>query len=109
MGLWKILLHLGNFALPALVVAALLSPGVLGRAGLTPLAAGWRRLWRTWAWLAAAGLVVLVAGLVGFGRDGKMATYAALVLVMGSLACWLQRPQAPLAGADRRAQGRNAA
>jgi len=99
MGLWGILLHLGNFALPALAMAGLLSLGVLGRSGLTPLAAGWRRLWRVWAWLAASGLAVLVAGLVGFGRDGKMATYAVLVLVMGSLAWWLQRRSARGAGA----------
>ena len=92
MGLWGILLHLGNFALPALAVAALLSPGVLGRRALLPLlAAGWRPLLRTWAWLAASGLAVLVAGLAAFGRDGKIGTYAALVLVMGSVAWWLQR------------------
>ncbi len=90
MGLWGILLHLGNFALPALVVAALLSTGVLGRRALLPPAVGWRRLLRTWAWLAISGLAVLVAGLAAFGRDGKIATYAALVLVMGSLAWWLQ-------------------
>jgi hypothetical protein len=29
---------------------------------------------------------VLLAGLVFFGRDGKMATYAALVLAQGTLA-----------------------
>ncbi|WP_367181163.1 hypothetical protein [uncultured Ramlibacter sp.] len=31
-----------------------------------------------------AGLAVLGADLWWFGHDGKMATYAALVLVMGS-------------------------
>ncbi|MCW5654631.1 hypothetical protein [Hydrogenophaga sp.] len=41
--------------------------------------------------LVVAGVVVLLAGLVYFGRDGKMATYAALVLVQGSLAWWLHR------------------
>ena len=40
--------------------------------------------------LIAAGVVVLVAGLVVFGRDGRMLTYAALVLVQGSLAWWLR-------------------
>ena len=35
--------------------------------------------------------LVLLAGLVFFGRDGKMATYAALVAVQGTLAWWLHR------------------
>ncbi len=34
--------------------------------------------------VAAAGVVVLLAGLWFFGRDGKMATYGALVLVTAS-------------------------
>ncbi|MEY5097661.1 MAG: hypothetical protein RJA36_380 [Pseudomonadota bacterium] len=108
MGIWGFVLHLGNFVLPALVVAALLSPGVLGRGGLTPPGAGLRRLLRTWALLAAAGLAVLAAGLAWFGRDGKMATYAVLVLAVGSLAWWLQRRHLPPAGAGRRGKDRPA-
>jgi Zn-dependent protease with chaperone function len=42
-------------------------------------------------WLALGGTLVLLACLVFFGRDGKMATYAALVLVQGGLAAWLWR------------------
>jgi hypothetical protein len=34
---------------------------------------------------------LLFAGLAYFGRDGKVATYAALVLVQGSLVWWLRR------------------
>jgi hypothetical protein len=41
--------------------------------------------------LVVAGVVVLLAGLVVFGRDGKMATYAALVALQGTLAWWLHR------------------
>ena len=41
--------------------------------------------------LVGSGAVVLLAGLVVFGRDGKMLTYAALVLVMGTLAWWNRR------------------
>ncbi|MBA4265962.1 MAG: hypothetical protein C0453_12840 [Comamonadaceae bacterium] len=41
--------------------------------------------------LIVAGTVVLFAGLAYFGRDGKMATYAALVLVQGTLVWWLRR------------------
>jgi hypothetical protein len=38
-------------------------------------------------WAAGAGAVVLIAGLVVFGRDGKMVTYAALVAA-SALALW---------------------
>ncbi|MBL0943106.1 MAG: hypothetical protein IBJ04_02090 [Hydrogenophaga sp.] len=40
--------------------------------------------------LLAAGVLVLVAGLVLFDRDGRMAVYAALVGVQGTLAWWLR-------------------
>ncbi len=87
---WAWLLHLVNFALPALGLATLLAPAVAGWRSLTP-----QRLWRAWWPLAGAGLLVLVAGLVGLGRDGRMATYAGLLLVAASLACWLQVRLAP--------------
>ncbi len=90
--LWGGLLHLFNFALPALVLALLLALALLGRqAGSLP------SLWRAWRWLAATGLLVQLAGLLAFGRDGKMATYAVLVLSLGSLACWLQWRWLPMA------------
>lgn len=82
---WRWLLHLGNFALPALALATLLAPVVVGRRRLCA-----RLLWQAWRWLAVTGLLVLVAGLLLSGRDGKIATYAALVLSVGSLCCWLQ-------------------
>jgi Na+/H+-dicarboxylate symporter len=69
--------HLANFVLPAIVVGAL-------SAGLCKLI--WRRAlarsaWWTLAWQAsAAGLAVLVAGLVVTGHDGRMITWAALVV-----------------------------
>lgn len=96
LALWGWLLHLANFALPALGLATLLAPAVAGWRGLTPL-----RLWRAWWPLAGAGLLVLLAGLVSFGRDGRMATYAGLVLVVASLACWLQTRLAPGIGSRR--------
>jgi len=55
----------------------------------------WRRSlartsWFTLAWQAsAAGLSVLVAGLVITGHDGRMATWAALVVVC-ALVPWLK-------------------
>ena len=38
-----------------------------------------------------SGSLVLLTGLVIFGRDGKMLTYAALVVVLGTLAWWNRR------------------
>lgn len=72
--------HLLNFAAPALFLALVLSLGA-------PLVLG--GAWRERRWLAfgvnsLAGVAVLVAGLWVFGRDGAMATYAALVVVVGS-------------------------
>ena len=42
---------------------------------------GWSRLA---AWAVAGSAVALLAGLVWTGRDGKMATYAALVAVVAT-------------------------
>lgn len=41
--------------------------------------------------LMGSGSLVLLTGLVIFGRDGKMLTYAALVVVLGTLAWWNRR------------------
>ena len=73
----QLLWHLANFVLPAVGVGAL-------TAALCKLF--WRRSlartsWFTLAWQAsAAGLAVLVAGLVITGHDGRMITYAGLVV-----------------------------
>jgi hypothetical protein len=67
-------------------------------AGVAMLAASAAKLlWRhelagvRWHWLALwaglAGAVVLLGGLVVFGRDGRMATYGALV-VAAAVALW---------------------
>lgn len=79
--------HLLNFTAPALCLAALLSLAMW----LQAPARGFDHFKRNFGWLSAGGMVVLVAGLALFGRDGKMATYAALVLVVGSLAHWRTR------------------
>ncbi len=80
------LFHLGNFVAPSAWVALVLVLGVrfLGaRRGFG--------LWRSFALLWMAGLAVCLLGLWWFERDGKMATYAAMVAVMGSGAWVLQR------------------
>jgi len=75
-----LLIHLLNFVLPAAVVGtlvALVSPWVLKRHAA-------RSLWRQSALNAAAGAAALVAGLVYFDNDGKMASYAAMCAVVAT-------------------------
>jgi membrane-associated PAP2 superfamily phosphatase len=85
MGPLDALWHLLNFAYPAVALGAI-------AAGLAKLL--WRRelAARPWRVLArdtaiACGLV-LVAGLVIFGRDGRMATYAAMVAACALTLWW---------------------
>ncbi len=79
--------HLLNFVAPAAVVAMLL----WGLPRLWPRARKSR--WATRRELAVLfglGVAVLLAGLIVFGRDGKMLSYAALVLAQGSFAWWVR-------------------
>jgi TRAP-type C4-dicarboxylate transport system permease small subunit len=78
MGPLDLLDHLLNFVAPALFVAVLLALAarVLVRRAPASLA-----LWKQMALNFLAGLAVLLGGLAVLGRDGKMATYAALVIV----------------------------
>jgi len=76
--------HVFGLVLPALVVgplAAALTKWVW-RSELRSVR--WRRLA---AWAAAVAAIVLVAGLVVFGRDGTMATYGVMIVAM-ALALW---------------------
>ncbi len=41
-----------------------------------------------WAWSAGAGALALLAGLLVFGRDGRMATYGLLVLSVAAVLSW---------------------
>ena len=79
-----LLKHALGFAAPAFAVAVLVAAA--GRWLLTPQASlGWLG---SIAINFVAGLAALGAGLWYFGRDGKMATYAALVLCVAT-AQWL--------------------
>lgn len=78
------LIHLGNLVMPAL--------GLGGIAAALAKLVWWRSLrgvawWRLAAWAAAAAAVASMGGLVLSGRDGRMATYAAMV-VATALALW---------------------
>lgn len=77
--------HLLNFVAPALFVALGLVAGARWLIGNTPGRWPW---WKQWIVLSATGALVLVLGLVLLGREGRMATYLALVGVCGS-AQWL--------------------
>jgi hypothetical protein len=80
-GLWHIL----NFLAPAggvAIIAASLAK-LLWRGALQGVP--W---WRLALWAAAWTLVACAAGLVVFGRDGKMATYGAMVLACATSLWW---------------------
>ncbi|MEW6703825.1 MAG: hypothetical protein AB1430_03130 [Pseudomonadota bacterium] len=82
---WDALIHLANFFLPAVgvgVLAALMSK-LLWRGQLKGVAFA-----RLAGWAAAAGAAVLLAGLVVFGRDGKMLTYGAMVVASALALLW---------------------
>lgn len=80
--------HLLGLFLPALGVSVLL----IAAPRLWPKVARGRWSLKTESLaLVGCGAVVLLTGLVLFGRDGKMLTYAALVVALGTLAWWNRR------------------
>ena len=81
MGLLDLFFHLLGFVLPALAVGLLLA--VFARLFMKkqPVSPVW---WAQAAINSGVGVLVLLGGLLFFGRDGKMATYAALVLACAS-------------------------
>ncbi|MDP1687621.1 hypothetical protein [Hydrogenophaga sp.] len=86
MTLLSFLAHLAGFVAPALGVGLLLWAGLrIRRKGRPGFGAAMQL-----SVLCVAGVLVLLAGLAFFGRDGKIATYAALVLSQGTVAWWLR-------------------
>lgn len=75
--------HLMGLLAPALGVAVLLWLGLLWRRGRRQSGG---KPGRQLGWLVLVGVAALLVGLAYFGRDGKMATYAMLVLAQGTLA-----------------------
>lgn len=88
MPLTDLLIHLLNFMAPAAFVSVM-------TVALSRLAYKRRLpLWRFWPQLALNFVVclsVLPAGLWFFGRDGKMATYAALVVLSATCQWVMER------------------
>lgn len=89
MGPLDLLIHLANFAAPAAFLAFLLALSAWVFAAKRPAAPA---LITHAAINFVAGVAVLAAGLWFFGRDGKMATYAALVGVTATVQWLLSRP-----------------
>ncbi len=85
MGPLDALMHLGNLFLPGVALATLAAAlaKLLWRKELAPVS--FKRLALPAALAAAA---VTLAGLVVFGRDGKVATYAGMVLACALTLWW---------------------
>jgi hypothetical protein len=73
--------HLLGFMAPALAVALLVT---LAARLVLPRKASGLGWWAMAGINFLAGLAVLAAGLWVFGRDGKMATYSALVIAVAT-------------------------
>ncbi|MES3003589.1 MAG: hypothetical protein V4787_23045 [Pseudomonadota bacterium] len=81
MGPLDLILHALGFAAPALAVALLVA---LGARLVLPRQAVARAWWSDTAINSIVGMAVLATGLWHFGVDGKMATYAALVVAIAT-------------------------
>ncbi len=79
-----LMLHGIDFFAPAVFVGVTvpLLANLLGWKNTRPMALG-----RTMGWACVLSALVLVAGLVISGHDGKMATYGAMVLAC-AVVCW---------------------
>jgi H+/Cl- antiporter ClcA len=85
MGPLDALWHLANLFVPSLALGALAAAWakLLWRRDLAGVS--WRRLAGS---AAAAGAVATLAGLALTGRDGRMATYAAMVVACAVTLWW---------------------
>ena len=79
MGPLNTLIHLLSFVAPALAVAVLVALAARFLLPRQPTGLAW---WLHIAINSIAGVATLVAGLWYFGVDGRMATYAALVVAI---------------------------
>lgn len=81
MGPFDLFFHLIGFAAPAVAVGLVVA---LGARVVMPGRAKLQSWWFAFALNSAVGILVLAAGLWHFGVDGKIATYAALVVAVAS-------------------------
>ena len=88
MGFFDVINHLFNFFLPALGVALLMA-ALLRLPYVRRLSPKSIRPWHRPVKINfLVGSATLLLGLVFFGRDGKMATYALLVVAMAGSQWW---------------------
>ena len=85
----ELALHLLNFVAPAFFMALMLAALARWMFGRVSAAAAASGFWVQVAINFAVGVAVLAIGLWTTGRDGKMATYIALVLVCATVQWWL--------------------
>jgi hypothetical protein len=77
--------HLANLLLPALLLGGIAALGAKGLWRRELQGTPWLRLA---AWASGGALLALIGGLVLSGRDGSMATYAAMVLACAAALGW---------------------
>ena len=88
MNLADLIVHVGNFFAPAVVVACLTA--LAGR-WILPVDARWPVLWIRIGVGFLACSACLVAGLWWYGRDGRMSTYIAMGVVAACVQFVLMR------------------
>lgn len=88
MGAWDFIVHLLNFAAPALMVALL----VVLLARILVIKRAVAPVWHTHVAINfVVCLILMLAGLWYFGRDGTMAGYTAMVLGCATSQWWMLR------------------
>lgn len=88
MSLWLMALHLFNFVAPAIGLALMAGVVEMFSKKKRPMAHALIASAAMYFWVAFATLLL---GLAVLGRDGKMLTYAAMVMALGTLAAWRHR------------------
>jgi hypothetical protein len=81
-GLW----HLLNFVAPAAGIGLIASSLAMLLWFHQLKGVSWLRLW---CWSTGWAVAVCTGGLIFFGRDGKMATYSAMVLACATTLWWI--------------------
>jgi uncharacterized membrane protein len=85
MSLWPLVFHAVNLLAPALALGVCMTVCELWHQRRR---FSWGLIVRAGATYVLAGTGVLMVGVAVWGQDGKTATYAALVGVLGTLAAW---------------------
>ena len=82
--------HIINFLAPAVVLGGLAAAGGWLAWRRSPRRGGFIGLW---VWTSAAALLASALGLAWFAQDGKMLTYALMVLAGAATLVWRAAPR----------------